>query len=228
MTPTRRRSSSTRRPRRRRKSPTTLRAQGKKVGVLSPNVMRPFPADEFRQALRRVARGDDRRPRRLVRRRWRQSLARGAGRAPARSRRTRRACSRASTVWAARTSMRPMRDVFFAQAADAARTQTARRSLRLSRRDSRPARSCAAKPGLPAIRTADVSRGMAKVTHGRVTGQLDGRARADVEDDGSARTHRTRTRRLPRLRRISRRCTRSAACSKATWSCCSRPAARWW
>ena len=31
-----------------------LRAKGKKVGVLSPNVLRPFPAEEFRRALRRV------------------------------------------------------------------------------------------------------------------------------------------------------------------------------
>src|SRR5512133_35889 len=31
-----------------------LRAKGRKVGVLSPNVMRPFPADEFRRALKRV------------------------------------------------------------------------------------------------------------------------------------------------------------------------------
>ncbi len=31
-----------------------LRASGKRVGVLSPNVLRPFPADEFRRALRAV------------------------------------------------------------------------------------------------------------------------------------------------------------------------------
>jgi pyruvate ferredoxin oxidoreductase alpha subunit len=31
-----------------------LRAKGKKVGVLSPNVLRPFPAEEFRSSLRRV------------------------------------------------------------------------------------------------------------------------------------------------------------------------------
>jgi pyruvate ferredoxin oxidoreductase alpha subunit len=31
-----------------------MRAQGKKVGVLSPNVLRPFPAEEFRRALKRV------------------------------------------------------------------------------------------------------------------------------------------------------------------------------
>jgi pyruvate ferredoxin oxidoreductase alpha subunit len=31
-----------------------LRARGEKVGVLSPNVLRPFPAGEFRHALRRV------------------------------------------------------------------------------------------------------------------------------------------------------------------------------
>lgn len=31
-----------------------LRSQGRKVGVLSPNVMRPFPADEFRAALKKV------------------------------------------------------------------------------------------------------------------------------------------------------------------------------
>ena len=30
-----------------------MRAKGEKVGVLSPNVLRPFPAEEFRQALRR-------------------------------------------------------------------------------------------------------------------------------------------------------------------------------
>src|SRR5665811_60357 len=29
-----------------------LRAKGKRVGVLSPNVLRPFPAEEFRRALR--------------------------------------------------------------------------------------------------------------------------------------------------------------------------------
>jgi pyruvate ferredoxin oxidoreductase alpha subunit len=31
-----------------------LREQGKKVGVLSPNVIRPFPAEEFRHALKKV------------------------------------------------------------------------------------------------------------------------------------------------------------------------------
>ena len=31
-----------------------LREKGEKVGVLSPNVLRPFPAEEFRRALRRV------------------------------------------------------------------------------------------------------------------------------------------------------------------------------
>ena len=31
-----------------------LRAKGQKVGVLSPNVLRPFPAEEFRDALRGV------------------------------------------------------------------------------------------------------------------------------------------------------------------------------
>ena len=31
-----------------------MRAQGKRVGVLSPNVLRPFPAEEFRRALRPV------------------------------------------------------------------------------------------------------------------------------------------------------------------------------
>ena len=31
-----------------------LRAKGKRVGVLSPNVLRPFPAEEFRRALRPV------------------------------------------------------------------------------------------------------------------------------------------------------------------------------
>ena len=31
-----------------------MRAKGHKVGVLSPNVLRPFPADEFREQLRGV------------------------------------------------------------------------------------------------------------------------------------------------------------------------------
>ena len=105
-------------PRPRRKWPTSCARKGRKVGVISPNVMRPFPArGDSSGAARREGR-HHRRPGRLLRRRRRQPLARGAGRAETRSR---------QRDPGALAHLRPGRqglhradaEVFFAQAAQA-------------------------------------------------------------------------------------------------------------
>jgi pyruvate ferredoxin oxidoreductase alpha subunit len=149
----------------------TLRAQGNKVGVISPNVMRPFPADEFRQVLRHVRAvtiGDRA-----------DSYGAGGGNLSLEVRAAIQLDRANETLVLSRIYGLGGKDfnaadaqVFFAQAADAARTQTpgeifAYHGATAGRPDVRP------KPGLPAIPTADVSHGMAKVTHNAKTGKLD-------------------------------------------------------
>ena len=136
--------------------------------MLSPNVLRPFPAEEFRRRCSGVKAVDHRRPRRLLRRRRRQPLARGARGAPGRSATTTRWCSRASTAWAARTSTRADAEAFFDAGARGGRSRAGRRARspttapRRASPDARRAPGPAADP-----RRRDVSRGMAQGDAGR-------------------------------------------------------------
>ena len=143
----------------------TLRAQGNKVGVISPNVMRPFPADEFRQVLRHVRAvtiGDRA-----------DSYGAGGGNLSLEVRAALQLDRANETLVLSRIYGLGGKDfnaadaqVFFAQAADAARTQTpgevfAYHGATAGRPDVRP------KPGLPAIPAADVSHGMAFASDAR-------------------------------------------------------------
>jgi pyruvate ferredoxin oxidoreductase alpha subunit len=148
-----------------------LRADGEKVGVLSPNVMRPFPAEEFRRALRNVRAvtiGDRA-----------DSYGAGGGNLSLEVRAALQLDRDNDTLVLSRIYGLGGKDfnagdakVFFEQATRAARTQTpgevfAYHGATAGRPDTRP------KPGLPPIPAADVTRGMAKVTHNEKTGKLD-------------------------------------------------------
>jgi pyruvate ferredoxin oxidoreductase alpha subunit len=147
-----------------------LRAAGKKVGVLSPNVMRPFPSDEFRNALRRVkaATIGDRA----------DSYGAGGGNLSLEVRAALQLDRSNDTLVLSRIYGLGGKDfigtdaeVFFHEAIDAAVTQKpvqvfAYHGASAGRHDK------SAKPGLPAIRTEEVSRGMAKVTQDETTGRL--------------------------------------------------------
>ena len=111
-----------------------------RVGVLSPNVLRPFPAEEIpRRAARSQAltigdRADSYGARR------RQPVARGARRAPASIRPTTRWCLRASTASAARISTRPTPSRSSLRRSTPHESRSRRRALRLPRRHARQAR----------------------------------------------------------------------------------------
>jgi pyruvate ferredoxin oxidoreductase alpha subunit len=148
----------------------TLRAEGKKVGVLSPNVMRPFPSEEFRSALKRIkaATIGDRA----------DSYGAGGGNLSLEVRAALQIDRKNETLVLSRIYGLGGKDfvaadaaVFFNEAADAARTRKpaqvfAYHGASPGRRDS------SARPGLPPIRAAEVSRGMAKVTPDASTGRL--------------------------------------------------------
>ena len=142
-----------------------LRAAGRKVGVLSPNVLRPFPAREFREALRGVKAvtiGDRA-----------DSYGADGGnlslevRAALQvdPRELRRRCSRASTAWAARTSTRPTRRRSSAQAARGG-ARAGRVKVPFAYHGATPGKPGRGAEAGPRRRSApeDVSRGMAKVT----------------------------------------------------------------
>jgi len=149
----------------------TLRAQGEKVGVLSPNVLRPFPGEEFRQALRRVraATIGDRA----------DSYGAGGGNLSLEVRAALQLDRDNHTLVLSRIYGIGGKDfnaadaeAFFAQAAETARNERATEVFAYhgatpGRPDVRP------KPGLPPIATAEVSRGMAKVVRDPATGRLD-------------------------------------------------------
>ena len=148
----------------------TLREQGKKVGVLSPNVLRPFPAEEFRQALRGVKAvtiGDRA-----------DSYGAGGGNLSLEVRAALQIDHANDTVVLSRIYGLGGKDfyaadaqVFFEQAAAAVAVPDAAQSFAYhgaspGRPDSR------AKPGLPPIRAVDIPSGMAKVTPHPETGLL--------------------------------------------------------
>ncbi|MBI4205397.1 MAG: pyruvate synthase [Betaproteobacteria bacterium] len=148
-----------------------LRERGEKVGVLSPNVLRPFPAEEFRQALRHVTAATigDRA----------DSYGAGGGNLSLEVRAAIQIDVENHTRVLSRIYGLGGKDFY---AADAERFMeealAAARSGRVAapfayhgatpgRPDSRP------RIGLPPIKTAEVSRGMAKVRRDEATGRLD-------------------------------------------------------
>ena len=148
----------------------TMRAEGKKVGVLSPNVMRPFPSEQFRSALKRVkaATIGDRA----------DSYGAGGGNLSLEVRAALQLDRNNQTLVLSRIYGLGGKDfvgadaeVFFKEAGDAAMTQKpehvfAYHGASPGRRDKSP------RPGLPPITAAEVSRGMAKVTPDAATGRL--------------------------------------------------------
>ncbi len=147
-----------------------LRAQDKKVGVLSPNVLRPFPAEEFRRALRRVKAvtiGDRA-----------DSYGAGGGNLSLEVRAAIQIDPQNDTLVLSRIYGLGGKDFyaadaeqFFKQAIVAARSRRvvepfAYHGATPGRPDSRP------RPGLPPIPTAEVTRGMAKVAQDPETGRL--------------------------------------------------------
>ena len=147
-----------------------LREKGERVGVLSPNVMRPFPAQAFRDALRPVKAvtiGDRA-----------DSYGAGGGNLSLEVRAAIQLDRENDTLVLSRIYGLGGKDfnaadaeVFFKQAADAAQTQHAAAVFAYhgatpGRPDVRP------KPGLPPIRATEVSRGMAKVEQDPETGRL--------------------------------------------------------
>jgi len=149
----------------------TLRERGQKVGVLSPNVMRPFPAEEFRQALKHVKAvtiGDRA-----------DSYGAGGGNLSLEVRAALQIDRENDTIVLSRIYGLGGKDfnaadaeVFFDQAAEAAKAQRAPEAFAYhgataGRPDSRP------RPGLPALSAEEVTRGMAKVKVNPKTGKLD-------------------------------------------------------
>jgi pyruvate ferredoxin oxidoreductase alpha subunit len=147
-----------------------LRAKGKKVGVLSPNVMRPFPADEFRDALKHVkaATIGDRA----------DSYGAGGGNLSLEVRAALQLDRDNETLVLSRIYGLGGKDfvgsdaeVFFDEALAAAATQQPAKVFAYhGATPGTPGKG--ARPGLPPITAAEVSRGMAKVTTDKETGRL--------------------------------------------------------
>jgi pyruvate ferredoxin oxidoreductase alpha subunit len=147
-----------------------LRAQGEKVGVLSPNVLRPFPAEEFRRALRGVKAvtiGDRA-----------DSYGAGGGNVSLEVRAAIQLDAENSTLVLSRIYGLGGKDFydtdagqFFGDAITAARTGKVEVSF--AYHGATPgAANRAPKPGLPPIPAAEVSRGMAKVRRDEASGRL--------------------------------------------------------
>ncbi len=147
-----------------------LREKSQKVGVLSPNVLRPFPADEFRRALKNVkaATVGDRA----------DSYGAGGGNLALEVRAALQIDPENETLVLSRIYGLGGKDfygadavTFFEEARTAATTGTVAKPF--SYHGATPGvKNGGAKPGLPPIRTAEVSRGMAKVTRDDTTGRL--------------------------------------------------------
>jgi pyruvate ferredoxin oxidoreductase alpha subunit len=146
-----------------------LRLQGKKVGVLSPNVMRPFPSEEFRAALKNVKAvtiGDRA-----------DSYGAGGGNLSLEVRASLQLDHANRTQVLSRIYGLGGKDfvgtdaqVFFKEAEQAAARELppvfAYHGATKGRTDRAP------KPGLPAIRPEEVTRGTAKVKLDPATGKL--------------------------------------------------------
>jgi pyruvate ferredoxin oxidoreductase alpha subunit len=147
-----------------------LRARGERVGVLSPNVLRPFPAEEFRQALRgvRAAAIGDRA----------DSYGAGGGNLSLEIRAAIQQDAENRTLVLSRVYGLGGKDFyaadaarFFEQALSAARSghvaePFAYHGATPGRNDRAP------RPGLPPIPAAELSRGMAHVSRDETTGRL--------------------------------------------------------
>jgi pyruvate ferredoxin oxidoreductase alpha subunit len=147
-----------------------LRAQGKKVGVLSPNVLRPFPAEEFRRALKRVKAvtiGDRA-----------DSYGAGGGNLSLEVRAAIQVDPGNDTRVLSRIYGLGGKDfygtdagAFFAQAMEAARSGQVDETFayygaNAGRPDSRP------RAGLPPVTGADIPKGMAKIQRDPASGRL--------------------------------------------------------
>jgi pyruvate ferredoxin oxidoreductase alpha subunit len=147
-----------------------LRAQGKKVGVLSPNVLRPFPADDFRRLLKRIKAvtiGDRA-----------DSYGAGGGNLSLEVRAAIQLDPENDTLVLSRIYGLGGKDfygtdagTFFAQAIEAARSGRvdepfAYYGANAGRPDSRP------RAGLPPVTGADIPKGMAKIQRDPATGRL--------------------------------------------------------
>jgi pyruvate ferredoxin oxidoreductase alpha subunit len=147
-----------------------LRARGERVGVLSPNVLRPFPADAFRDALRGVkaATVGDRA----------DSYGAGGGNLSLEVRAAIQLDPENETRVLSRIYGLGGKDFyaadagqFFAQALKAAKS--GRVGIPFAYHGATPGRpGRGARPGLPAIPAAEVSRGMAKVQRDEASGRL--------------------------------------------------------
>ena len=147
-----------------------LRAAGAKVGVLSPNVLRPFPGDEFRAALKNVKAvtiGDRA-----------DSYGAGGGNLSLEVRAALQLDADNRTRVLTRIYGLGGKD-FYAKDAQAffdealATAKNAAQPVAFAYHGATPGRpDRAAKPGLPAIPAADVSKGMAHVHKDEVTGKL--------------------------------------------------------
>ena len=147
-----------------------LRARGEKVGVLSPNVLRPFPADGFRAALRNVkaATIGDRA----------DSYGAGGGNLSLEVRaaiqidpdnRT-RTLSRIYGL-GGKDFFAADAEAFFDQALEAAKSGKV--AVPFAYHGATPGRpGHGARPGLPPIRTEEVSRGIARVERDEASGRL--------------------------------------------------------
>ena len=147
-----------------------LRAKGKRVGVLSPNVLRPFPAEEFRQALRpmKAVTVADRA----------DSYGAGGGNLSLEVRAAIQLDSGNRTLVLSRVYGLGGKDFyasdaeqFFEQAIAAAACGRAAEPFAYHGATSGKPDS-KARPGLAPIRAAEVSRGMAKVRRDEATGRL--------------------------------------------------------
>ena len=148
-----------------------LRDEGRKVGVLSPNVMRPFPSEEFRRALKGVkaATIGDRA----------DSYGAGGGNLSLEVRASLQLDRDNDTLVLSRIYGLGGKDfvgadakVFFDEAAQAAASQQATPPVFAYHGATAGRVGQGAKPGLPPIRVEDVSRGNATVTTDPATGRL--------------------------------------------------------
>ncbi len=147
-----------------------MRSQGKRVGVLSPNVLRPFPGDEFRAALKRVKAvtiGDRA-----------DSYGAGGGNLSLEVRAALQLDHDNETIVLSRIYGLGGKDfigadaeVFFNEAAQAYAKPKAAKAF--AYHGATPGKAVGnPRPGLPPIRTEEVSRGMAKVKQDPATGRL--------------------------------------------------------
>ncbi|MHB1124903.1 MAG: thiamine pyrophosphate-dependent enzyme [Ramlibacter sp.] len=148
-----------------------LREEGRKVGVLSPNVMRPFPSEEFRRALKGVkaATIGDRA----------DSYGAGGGNLSLEVRACLQLDRDNDTLVLSRIYGLGGKDfvgadakVFFDEAAQAAASQQAKPPVFAYHGATAGRVGQGAKPGLPPIRVEEVSRGNATVTTDPATGRL--------------------------------------------------------